>query len=112
VNRDHFILNEDHSVTAMPVTDTESLIRWAERWESLDRRVAATQVAPGVTVSTVFLGLDHNFFGEGPPLLFETMVFDDYGGGDCWRWSTWDEAVEGHKQAVAKLEESLSKSAS
>lgn len=26
-------------------------------------------------VSTVFLGLDHNYFPIGPPILYETMVF-------------------------------------
>ena len=28
-----------------------------------------------VFISTVFLGIDHNFNLEGPPLLFETMIF-------------------------------------
>jgi hypothetical protein len=28
-----------------------------------------------IGISTVFLGLDHRHFGDGPPLLFETMVF-------------------------------------
>lgn len=27
-----------------------------------------------VTVSTVWIGIDHNFGGEGPPLIFESMV--------------------------------------
>jgi hypothetical protein len=26
-------------------------------------------------VSTIFLGIDHNLFGKGPPILWETMVF-------------------------------------
>lgn len=26
-------------------------------------------------ISTVFLGIDHNFLGKGGPILFETMVF-------------------------------------
>lgn len=26
-------------------------------------------------VSTIFLGLDHNYSGKGPPILWETMVF-------------------------------------
>lgn len=56
----------------------EHLLLWADWMERARRRVALTQVGP-CTVSTVFLGLDHNYFG-GPPLLFETMVFvpDDH----------------------------------
>lgn len=52
------------------------------------------------SVSTVFLGLDHNF-GDGPPILFETMIF---GHGELCdyqdRYCTWDEAVSGHLTAV------------
>ena len=36
--------------------------------------VARTEVGPYV-VSTVWLGLDHSYRDEGPPLIFETMVF-------------------------------------
>lgn len=48
---------------------------WAKLFE--DRkyaRIALTILPDGKEVSTVWLGLDHNYFG-GPPLIFETMVF-------------------------------------
>jgi hypothetical protein len=47
----------------------------ARRHETMERSgidpwcVAKTEIG-AVTVSTVFLGLDHNHFGKGPPLLF------------------------------------------
>lgn len=52
-------------------------------------------------VSTVFLTLDHQF-GEGPPLLFETMVFPNGSWDEEYmeRYSTYQEALEGHKVAV------------
>ena len=53
-------------------------------------------------VSTVFLGLDHQHF-DGPPLLFETMVFVGEHGDEMERYSTWDEAVAGHDAMVAKV---------
>ena len=59
----------------------------------------------GVRVSTVFLGIDHNFTEQGNPVLFETMVFanpDDYINSYCERYSTWDEAEAGHKRIVEK----------
>lgn len=57
-------------------------------------------------VSTVFLGLDHQY-GSGPPLVFETMIFPSENGdisdwGEVWadRYSTIDEAREGHAKAM------------
>lgn len=60
-----------------------------------------TPAGPG-TVSTVWLGLDHNFSGIGPPVIFETMIF---GGGEewedsQWRYSTEAEALAGHQAAI------------
>lgn len=56
-------------------------------------------------VSTVFLGLDHNFSMRGEPLIFETMVFrsrENLGEIDMARYSTWEEAEKGHKRMVKK----------
>lgn len=60
----------------------------------------------GLWVSTVWLGLDHSF-GEGPPLVFETMVFSDGTSNDlfCARYSTPAEAKEGHDRVVSWLRE-------
>lgn len=52
-------------------------------------------------VSTVWLGLDHNF-GEGPPLIFETMVFKEGDAGELERYSTQEEALRGHKKLLKK----------
>lgn len=69
------------------------------------RRVAHTLVAPGVSVSTVFLGVDHNFTGQGSPILYETMVFLDstgWAGVDHFtsRYATRKEALAGHEATV------------
>jgi hypothetical protein len=79
---------------AVPVSDDE----W-KRLPMEDRRVAKTEIGP-VTISTVFLGLDHGL-GDGPPRLFETMIFggehDEYQD----RCSTWEEAEAQHEVACA-----------
>jgi hypothetical protein len=73
-----------------------------------------------LSVSTVFLGIDHNLTMAGPPLLWETMVFDkgspfmthpmmDVG---CWRFATQKEAYEFHDNKVEELAEALKKSKS
>ena len=68
-------------------------------------------------VSTVFLGLDHRFWGGGPPLVFESMAFIDEGKTIEWppgrrmhvataldevRYASWDDAEIGHKAMVRK----------
>ena len=77
----------------------DDTVAWARWFESADRHVARTQVGE-LYVSTVFLGLDHNFHGiSSLPILFETMIF----GGEIEyqeRYSTWEEAEKGHKRAV------------
>lgn len=87
-----------------------SLLEWGEWFETADRDVAKTETELHL-ISTVFLGLDHNFFGKGPPLLFETMIFakgdggsdDGLGAGECWRYASWDDAEAGHKTAVRRV---------
>lgn len=79
------------------------LLKWAEWFANGDARRVAHDVVGAVRVSTVFLGLDHQF-GNGPPLLFETMTFgpnDD--GQEEHRYSTWDEAEAGHAAIVERL---------
>jgi len=89
-----------------------SLEEWMRWWPDADRVVARTRLASGVTVSTVFLALDPNFHGDGPPLLFETMVFDAPSdpsrpfGEDrlCRRYPTWADAEIGHMEVCEMLE--------
>lgn len=61
----------------------------------------------GDYVSTVFLGIDHNHFGDGPPVLFETMIF----GGPLdelqWRYHTLEQAQVGHQVIVQSLRAGL-----
>ena len=80
-----------------------NLLKWA-RWfeKGENRRVDETQLK-GFTVSTIFLGLDHNFTKKGKPLLFETMVFPLNKPTETYRWHTWKEAYLGHKKVVEEL---------
>jgi hypothetical protein len=81
---------------------------WGEGEDRCYRRVAWDEVAEGVSVSTIFLGMDHQF-GAGPPLVFETMVFGPYGGGEQYRYATWDDAFAGHHAVLKRLQEEVQK---
>src|SRR5688572_9385973 len=82
------------------------LQRWGEWMTRADRRVALTEVTSWLRVSSVFLGLDHQF-GQGPPLLFESMVFADEESLAMRRYSSWAEAEVGHLEMVKELEKQL-----
>jgi hypothetical protein len=81
------------------------------RLEGVDPcRVGSTWVDDETWVSTVFLGLDHNWGPGGPPVLFKTMVFrgamvsrGDSGEEQQWRYTSWDAAAAGHAAVVAWL---------
>ena len=85
--------------------DEISLERFSELCRDLDyRRIGRTRVGDAM-VSTVWLGINHNW-SEGRPHIFETMIFkgDDTGEEECWRYPTLERAIAGHQQQVAILE--------
>lgn len=91
----HYFLNPDHTYTPC------DLMTWARQFENEDRKLAF-DIINNHGVSTVWIGLNQNY-GEGPPLVFETMVFDqNVFSNDTYRdlYSTWDEALAGHQLAI------------
>jgi hypothetical protein len=85
-----------------PVEEPD-LMTWVTWLESADRCVRHTEQGD-VRVSTVFLGLDHNF-GDlfGRPILFETMAFVGHDSVARDHYRTWDEAEAGHARIVAEV---------
>lgn len=95
----NYILDENHEANPEP-----DIIAWAKWFDQADRRVEMSEIPSApfgepVRVSTMFLGIDHAF-GGGPPLLFETMIFGGSRDQEQHRYSTWDEAVAGHRAIV------------
>ena len=72
--------------------------------DNKNKRVDRTDLPWGGWVSTVFLGIDHSLEEEGPPVLYESMVFADMEmqDMDTERYCTRDEAKAGHEQMVQK----------
>jgi len=93
-----YVLDSD----GRPVREPD-IAKWG-RWRAThDCQVARSEIGD-ITVSTVFLGLDHRHFGDGPPVLWETMVFGlpDYeaGHGPQWRHVSRDLAETRHLAVV------------
>jgi hypothetical protein len=79
------------------------LMTWSRWFEKADRKVRKSELEDGRVVSTVFLGVDHAF-GDGPPLVFETMVFPvDSDQEICERCATWEQAEAQHEQVLASI---------
>lgn len=80
---------------------------WATFFEDINnRRVAIDQIGL-ITISTVFLGLDHRFTSEGPPLIFETMKLVNGDEQGMRRYSTYEEAEDGHQEFVKACQEQV-----
>lgn len=110
-----YILDDQGEPVAEP-----DLFAWAEWLEGAyrtgSRHLADDTIGP-YRVSTIFLGLDHQFGVGGPPVLWETMIFGveeevELLGRRCrkpidqFRYTSKAEALDGHASAV-KLAESL-----
>lgn len=65
-----------------------------------DNRVAFDTVGT-VEISTVFIGIDASVNTQADPQIFETMIFGEPFSDRCWRCSTWEQALEQHRSAVA-----------
>lgn len=108
----HYILDENGE--AVPEPD---LLTWA-RWFELASRDGTRQVANDfdegdetktIRVSTVFLGLDHNFGIDGPPVLWETLVFGGLLDGEMDRYSSRTAALLGHQAMCERVMKTLEK---
>jgi len=98
----HYILDANGD----PV-EVDDFLTWGRWFETAHRVIASDKDesvgADGVHVSTVFLGLDHNFDAVGPPVLWETMVFGGPLHGEQDRYASRAAALEGHQAMCARV---------
>jgi hypothetical protein len=93
-------MNKYYILDGHNVVETD-LMTWAIWFWKNERHVANEKISD-VRISTVFRGLDHSS-GDGPPLLFETMVFGGSLDQEMDRYTTWEEAEIGHKAMVEQV---------
>jgi hypothetical protein len=83
---------------------TESMLEWHKCFKDSERRRVARTKIGKITVSTVFLGVDHGFGPRSEGLVFETMVFGYEGTKHLTtRYRTWEEAENGHNNIVEEI---------
>jgi len=78
--------------------------KWATYFENMDyKSIARDVLGDGRVVSTIWLGIDHSYGDSDGPMIFETMIFESEGDFTdlyCDRYSTEQDALDGHKHAV------------
>ncbi len=92
-----YILDKDNK----PVKST--IIQHSEWLEANPERKAVKQENVGIIlVSTVFLGLDHAWNSD-IPVLWETMIFGGEHDQYQERYTSHEDALEGHKTALTLI---------
>jgi hypothetical protein len=77
------------------------LFTWAE-WFGTGERIIAQETIAQNWISTIFLGIDHNFGRFGPPVLWETMTFGAKLNNDMLRCAGTKEQAEAMHEEMVK----------
>ena len=96
---DKYILDEHGEPQPEP-----DLMKWAKWFETTERHILCDKLPNGVKVSTVFLGLDHNWSNGSLPVLWETMIFGGPHDQYQERYTLKSEAIKGHIHALRLAE--------
>jgi hypothetical protein len=96
---------------AQPCDDVLEWGRWFERSSKDRSRIIAADKDEGpdgtdVLISTVFLGLDHQW-GEGPPVLWESLVFGGPLDQQMQRYTSREAALAGHQALCVRVREMM-----
>jgi hypothetical protein len=101
-----YILDDNNNV--IPEPDTLKWGMWFEK--SRKQRIVAQETIGDSYVSTVFLGLDHNWEPSGSPVLWETLVFGGPMDEEMDRCSGSREQAEAmHARMIQRVKEKLGK---
>lgn len=97
-------MRHQHYILEGRETKPVDLLTWA-KWLEVNngsRIIRKTDVGEA-KVSTVFIGLDHNYDATGPAHIFETLVFGGPLDGEMNRYPTWSDAEKGHEEMVERV---------
>ena len=102
----HYVLDEDNN----PVRERD-LVRWRRVFGEQNNTIKYSTVlfitGGAANLSTIFLGLDYSTNDTGLPILYETRVFGGALSMQGQRYSTLQEALDGHNEMCGLVQESL-----
>ncbi len=99
--RNWYILNKRNKPISKPVLE-------AAKWlgNNPEKRIVKQEYIGDIKVSTVFLGLDHGW-NSSVPVLWETMIFGGEHDQYQERYTSYEDAVEGHQKAIDLVNSSI-----
>lgn len=100
-----YVLDENNK----PVPEPD-VLTWAAWLQSEDRHVGYDSIGDAL-VSTVFLGINSRWLGNGDPILWETMILGGPLDGYQERYCSHEDAVQGHKRALEVAERAAERDA-
>jgi hypothetical protein len=89
-----YILDENNQPVKSNITDCG---KWLQK--NPERKAVKQEHIGDVFISTVFLGLDHSFQSD-IPMLWETMIFGGEHDQYQDRYTSYEDALEGHQTAL------------
>jgi hypothetical protein len=92
-----YILDENNKPIRSNIVDCGE---WLEK--NPERKVVKQEYVDDIWVSTVFLGLDHAWDSD-IPVLWETMIFGGEHDQYQDRYTSVEDALEGHKLALTLI---------
>jgi hypothetical protein len=98
-----YILDNNHKPVAKPVLESVNWMEDNPKRKTVGYDELKDLNGDDIRVSTVFLGLDHAMPWEKDktPVLWETMIFGGPNDQEYQeRYTSYEDAVEGHKVAV------------
>ena len=99
---DKYILDLERNPIKEP-----NIMKWGRWFKKNERHIGDTKIGD-IRISTVFLGLDHQFdIQPGSPVLWETMVFGGELDGEMERYTSLESAKYGHNKMVERVKESV-----
>ena len=96
-NNSRYILDQNDN----PISEPD-LFKWGTWLQKTDRHVGNDEI-DGVRVSTIFVGLNLRYAAEGPPVLWETVIFGGKLNGYRVQYSSKEKALSGHNEACEKV---------
>jgi len=96
--------NNNKPIAAASITEAA---KWLD--ENLERKVVKQDYVGDIWISTVFLGLDHAWPKGNTPVLWETMIFGGEHDQYQDRYTSHEDALEGHEVAVELVKSLITK---
>ena len=102
-----YICNEEGIPVALRERNRHEVLRWGEFMEKSENKIVKrSRGSNGRVVSTVFLGVDYAF--QGPPVVWETMVFHEKPEAEDQSWMDLDcDRCAGNREQAEAMHEKM-----